>query len=214
MIEKIGKKEYRLISTPAENVLSIIEIKKKFISKPLSVAEIGIGIGATSLEIVKRLNEKDKYFFFSYDSDVNELEKDLKNLDYCTCKLYPMGNTKCTYDSYSWNLAKLLCNGEEELFDVAYLDGAHSFFHDGLSCVLLKKLIKKGGVIVFDDIHWSFDNSPTLNPQKNPITSTLYNEEQLRSEQVLMVVNVFMEKDNEWERIGDIGNQAIYRRKT
>ena len=214
MIEKIGKEEYRLISAPAENVLSIIDIKKKFSSKPLSVAEIGVGIGATSVEIVKRLNENDKYFFFSYESDVDELEKDLSGLDCCKCKLYPMGNTKCIYDSYSWNLAKLICNGEEEIFDVVYLDGAHSFFHDGLSCVLLKTLIKKGGIIIFDDIHWSFNNSPTLNPQKNPTTSTLYNEEQLLSEQVLMVVNVFMEKDTEWERIGDIGSQAIYRRKT
>lgn len=94
---------------------------------PLSVAEIGVGIGATSVEILKRLRNIDSFYFFSFEKDVGELNDDLKNAEYCKCNLYPMGNSNAKYDSYNWKLSSL-CLENNVRFDLVYLDGAHSFF--------------------------------------------------------------------------------------
>ena len=149
--------------------------------------------------------------FFSFENDVKELESDLKDKDYCNCKLYPMDNTTATYDSYNWKLCSL-CLENNVFFDLVYLDGAHSLFHDGLATVLIKKLVKQGGLIIFDDVFWSFHNSPTLNPNVCPETRNNYSEEQIKSEQVKLVIDLFMENDKTWKRIGDIEWQTVYRK--
>ena len=58
----------------------------------------------------------------------------------------------------------------------------------------------------------SYGAEPTMNPKNRPKTLWEFNEEQTKSEQVLRVLNVFMENDECWERLGDIKSQAIYRR--
>ena len=123
MIEKINTKGYEIISKPSSIVISFLESNKN----PISVAEIGVGIGATSVEIAKRLRNFDSFYFFSFEDDVNELDEDLRCAEYCKCNLYPMGNSTATYDSYNWKLSSL-CLDNEIMFDLVYLDGAHSFF--------------------------------------------------------------------------------------
>lgn len=211
MIEKINTMGYKTISKPSENVIYFVEYFLKNHEDPINIAEIGVGIGATSIEIVKRLRDNDSFYFFSYENDVRELESDLKGLDYCKCNLYPMGNTRAIYDSYNWKLSSLILENDI-LFDLAYLDGAHSFCHDGLAAVLLKKLIKPGGIIIFDDVNWSYQRSPTMNPKKRPRTLKEFSKEQIKTKQVRRVIEIFMENDNNWERIGDIADQAIYRK--
>jgi len=147
MIEKINTKGYESISTPSKKVIYFLDNILESNNEPINVAEVGIGIGTTSIEITKRLRNNDSFYFFSYEHDVRELEYDLKNKDYCKCKLYPMGNTTATYDSYNWKLSSL-CLENDRLFDLVYLDGAHSFFHDGLATALLKKLVKPGGILI------------------------------------------------------------------
>ncbi len=47
-------------------------------------------------------------------------------------------------------------------FDFCFLDGAHDWFTDGFAFLLVDKLLKPGGLIVFDDLDWTFDSSPML----------------------------------------------------
>lgn len=210
MIENINQKGFEHSSKPSVNVIKFLE---KFIEspKPITVAEIGVGVGATSVEIVKRLRNIDSFYFFSFENDVRALETDLKNLDYCKCTLYPMGNSHKVYDSYNWNLSSL-CLENKMLFDLVYLDGAHSFFHDALATVLLKRLIKPNGILIFDDVEWTFGKSPTVNPEKRPQTLNELTPEQIITPHVRRVIDVFMETDNDWERIGDIAYQTVYRK--
>lgn len=212
MIEKIKDEEYKFISEPNIEVVETLEKITKSSKEPIAVGEIGIGVGATAVEIVRFLGNKDSYYFFSYEDDVKELEKDLKNLDYCKCKLYPMGNTKTIYDSYNWKLG-LLYRDTEDLFDLVYLDGAHTFLHDGLATALLKKLVKPGGYIIFDDLNWSYKKAPDLNPEIRPETLKEFSEEQIETEQVNMIIDVFMKTDNEWELIVKKNNSGVYRKK-
>jgi len=211
MIEKINTKGYESISTPSKKVIYFLDNILESNNEPINVAEVGIGIGTTSIEITKRLRNNDSFYFFSYEHDVRELEYDLKNKDYCKCKLYPMGNTTATYDSYNWKLSSL-CLENDRLFDLVYLDGAHSFFHDGLATALLKKLVKPGGILIFDDIFWSYKMSPTVNPEIHPETSKNFSKEQIETAQMKLVIDLFMETDENWERMGDIEWETAYRK--
>lgn len=108
MIEKIGKEGFETLSEYSVDVIRVLKDKKKVDKKRICVGEVGIGIGATAVEIVKNLGEQDKYYFFGFEEDVAELNEDLKKKEYCRCSLYPKGNTHKTFDSYCWSLGKML----------------------------------------------------------------------------------------------------------
>lgn len=214
MLEKINQKGYEAISKPCSEVLALIKEMKRVVGGGICVAEIGIGIGATANAIVKCLDASDNYYMFSYENAVLEVEADLKQTDYCIANLYAIGNTTKTYDSYCWTLAKLYLEKRHSFLDLTYLDGAHSFFHDGLACCLLKKMTKVGGIIVFDDINWSHATSPTANPKKNPDITKNYTQEQLTACQVAMVVDIFMKDDMNWELLEEYSSshRVTYKR--
>lgn len=62
-------------------------------------------------------------------------------------------------------LAKLLAGGKAGYFDFIYVDGSHAAPDVLTDAVLSFKLLKKGGVICFDDYYWS---EPDLR-EKDPI---------------------------------------------
>lgn len=211
MIEKLHNKKHFTLSRPCKDFIEVLKSYKNNALDSVSVAEIGVGIGATAIEIVKNLSPQDSYYFFSRKQDVDELYEDLKSLDYCQCKLFPVGNSKKTYDSYAWELSKILLNkydGKSDIqFDLVYLDGAHTLFHDGLACAILKELIKPNGIIVFDDLTWTYASSPVVNPSVHPKTAELFTDEQINEAQIAMVIRLFMENDTKWEKI-DLNNQC------
>jgi predicted O-methyltransferase YrrM len=47
----------------------------------------------------------------------------------------------------------------EPIFDLAYIDGSHSWFVDGFAFFLVDRLLRDGGWIIFDDMDWSFAKS-------------------------------------------------------
>jgi predicted O-methyltransferase YrrM len=57
---------------------------------------------------------------------------------------------------------KLLEENNNPIFDFCYLDGAHDWATDGFAFLLVDKLLKPGGWIIFDDIDWSYAKSPAL----------------------------------------------------
>ena len=197
--------------------VNLLNNYKKDAADSISVAEIGVGIGATALEIVKVLSPSDRYFFFSYDEDVKELNEDLIKLDYCKCKLFPMGNTKKLYDSYVWSIAKILLNNYDMKndieFDLVYLDGAHTLFHDGLACVLLKELVKPNGILVFDDLNWTYYSSPVVNPSVCSKTAESFTDEQIHEAQIAMVTKLFMDEDKGWQKIEMMSQNRVAYKK-
>ena len=66
------------------------------------------------------------------------------------------------YESYNWRLMKFIEENDEPIFDFCYIDGAHDWNVDGFAFLLVDKLLKPGGWIVFDDIDWTFGSSPTM----------------------------------------------------
>lgn len=63
--------------------------------------------------------------------------------------------------SYTWRLMKFLEQNPVPCFDLCYLDGAHSWFVDALAFFLVDRMLKSGGWIIFDDLDWTYNTSPT-----------------------------------------------------
>jgi predicted O-methyltransferase YrrM len=64
--------------------------------------------------------------------------------------------------SYTWWLkGQVEANSDEEGncrpdYDFCYLDGAHNWTIDGLSAVLVEKLLRPGGWLLLDDLGWTY----------------------------------------------------------
>lgn len=146
---------------------------------------------------------------------MDELYKDLKMQEYCTCNLIPFGNSHTLYDSFCWNLGKQVIDlkNDERLFDLVYLDGAHSFLFSGLACALLKKLVRDDGYLIFDDLNWSYGRSPDRNPMVYPEILEQYTQEQINTFQIQMVVDAFMKNDDQWVCKRTTKRRTIYQKK-
>ncbi len=69
--------------------------------------------------------------------------------------------------SYNWRLMRLIEENNLEKFDFCYIDGAHNWLTDGFAFFLVDILLKPGGLILFDDLDWSYANSPSLKDNKD-----------------------------------------------
>ncbi len=200
LLSKIGSGEKKSVSTPCRELLELIT-KKKNESRVITVAEVGVGLGATAVEACKCLTKEDTYICFDYEDVVDDLLYDLKKVPEICCKLAGWGNSRMIGDSYNWNLCNVLFQMRNEnkrgVFDLVYLDGAHTLLHDGLACCILKELLKPKGYIIFDDMFWTHK----LDEKRYKIGQTQYPEEQLADCQMLRVVNAFMLEDERFQQI-------------
>lgn len=217
MIEKIGQEKWKGISEPCVEVIEQLRLIKNEKKLGISVAEIGVGIGATTIEIIKILGEEDTLFLFSYEDEVNELKNDLEKINCNNVEIVACGNSRCMLDSYSWNLAKMVLSmyetSNDGVFDLVYLDGAHTFIHDALSAALIKILLRPNGVIIFDDVFWTIMKSPTNNPDIKPINAKLFTKEQMETPNIDMVCKIFMDRDESFFRIKNANKwRAIYKK--
>lgn len=202
MIEKI--KEGRGNTEPCTEVLDCI-LKVKETKDAIVVGEIGVDLGATAVEILKSLNEGDEYHFFDREFKIKELVQDFRNINTNNVMLYEYGNSDKTYDFYGWPLCKLYKEwnhvyGCEGRFDVVYLDGAHTFIHDASTVAMLKEMISRGGYLILDDLDWKMNDSPTCNPEINPLMRDKYTDEQLATCQVQLVADMLLDTDKRFEK--------------
>lgn len=211
MIEKIANKQGNWQACK-EMIKCVEKLKKE--KGCVTVAEIGVDIGATAVEVINLLKKGDKYYYFDLPEKISELSKDFKGLG-SEADIIGISNTMKWRDSYSWSLVKLFLNEENIRFDVVYLDGVHDFLHDAAATSVIKEMMNPGGIIIFDDIGWNFANSPTTNPNKNPIVKEMYTDEQISSCMVDYVVKCLMDPDNRFQKVEneDYSNRrAIYKR--
>lgn len=71
------------------------------------------------------------------------------------------------HSTYNWELMKMIQKKTKDgictpMFDLCYLDGAHNFEIDCCAFFLVDKLLKPNGFIIFDDVYWTYGNSPSL----------------------------------------------------
>ena len=64
--------------------------------------------------------------------------------------------------SYTWFLHKMFReragdSGIDPVYDFVFIDGAHTWDVDGFAFLLVDRLLKPGGWILFDDLYWRMD---------------------------------------------------------
>jgi predicted O-methyltransferase YrrM len=214
MLEKLSDPAKVHISKPNEHALKLVAELLEREQQPV-ICEVGIGIGATTAAICRLLANRGTYHLFDYASRLDDLKPDLDALGF-TNVVY-QGNTQRKLDSYNWALARMLqarraAEGPVPLFDFVFLDGAHAFHHDAPATLLLKELLKPGGVILFDDYDWSFAISPTLNPSVYPATREAYSDEQIETPHVRLICDLFMDHDPDYQKL-DIGYRSHEHRR-
>ncbi len=205
------------LNAPCDNFLSIIKQLKSNTPPPesLTVAEIGIGAGATALQVLKLLDECDTYYAFDFEDSIKPFAEDLQARDFgIKCQVVTKSNSRKKFDSYNWNLSNMVFEMRERheagIFDAVYLDGAHNLFHDGLAVCLLKELIKDGGYLLLDDLFWSYSKSPSL----AKVAINIWTKEQYEDCQVFRVQELFLTNDPNWERLSSPKDeQGLFRKR-
>lgn len=154
------------------------------------------------MPVLTMLDEGDVYYGFDFEDRVQEFVADLQARDFgITCEVVLAGNSHNEWDSYNWNLSNMIFRMRERkqagIFDAVYLDGAHTFLHDGLAVCLLKELIKDGGFLILDDLFWRYSNSKL--GQKH--SGGRLTREQVEDYQVLRVQELFLSNDPNFEKL-------------
>jgi SAM-dependent methyltransferase len=210
MLEKIGTPGFEMISTPDRTVLTLLQKCIDRCENPVYF-EIGIGIGATTVEVARLLNHRGSMLLFSREHEVRELTADLANLGFTNVN-GTWGSPKNTFSGYHFELAYGFSRGELPEFDLAYIDGGHVYHLDAPAACVLKELCKPGGYMIFDDWNWSLAKSAGLNPQKRPATAVEYDARQITECQVQLVCKTVMDTDARYRFIGLEADSAIYQR--
>ena len=209
MLERLTDPRFATISQPSAHALDLVRRVLSTNPSPL-LCEVGVGIGATSIEFCRLLEHRGEIWFFDFAEKLEELAGDLGDAGFANFRTF--GNSRRTFDSYAWTLAMQLrrrrAQGEAAFIDFAYLDGAHTFFHDAPATMCLKEMLRPGGYLLMDDYDWTIAVSPIMRPTVNSAIVQDYTEEQIELSHVEMVCALLLDDDPAFERV-DIG----YRRQ-
>jgi predicted O-methyltransferase YrrM len=55
-----------------------------------------------------------------------------------------------------------LLEKQEADFDFCFIDGQHSWEVDGLAVLLVERLLRPGGIVILDDLDWTYAASRSL----------------------------------------------------
>lgn len=211
MLEKIATKGFETISTPDACVLKYLDRILQHKPDP-TIYEIGVGIGATTLPIAERLQNRGRIIPFSRQQDVTELVSDLQDRGFANVD-ERWGSPPHTYSGYHFELARGFVDGALPTFEMAYIDGGHVFHLDAPATCILKELCNPGGYMIFDDWSWSLAKSPTLNPSIHPETARDFDQTQIETSHVQLVCKAMMDTDDRFQFVELDRNTAVYQRK-
>ena len=200
------------VSEPCPEFISAVK-QLKATRRNISVAEVGIGAGATTLQILELLDTGDVYCAFDFMYVMKMFLHDVDSGRFnVKCKIVAFGNSQLEWDSYNWNLSNLVLQMRERhevgMFDAVYLDGAHTFLHDGLAVCLLKELVKDGGFLVLDDVNlvcW---------PAYREFHKSRMPQNQMQDAQVARVKKIFLSHDPNFEELSPPNAyRAVFRKR-
>ncbi|HYX08932.1 MAG TPA: class I SAM-dependent methyltransferase [Bacteroidales bacterium] len=131
------------------------------------ILELGTAHGTGSCYMAAALDEKSKGSVITIDitsalnrkPNIHELLKK-SDLERYVTPIF-------ANSSYNWELMKLIDRQTidgfcEPIFDFCFIDGAHNFEIDCCAFHLVDKLLRPGGLILFDDMNWTYASSPSL----------------------------------------------------
>lgn len=195
MLEKINAPGFETLSKADEDVCrNVAALIEGGTTDPV-IAEIGVGVGATTQELARILDNRGALHLYDFDSKLEELLADLKELDYGN--VVGFANTTKYWDSYNWSLLRQIERSDGPVYDYIYLDGSHLFLHDALAFTLCDRLLKIGGCIDFDDYFWSVSQSKWMADKRHQYMT----EEQIEAQQIKLVVENLVIPDPRYEQV-------------
>ena len=162
-------------------------------------AEIGVYRGHTAERIAQVLGGEGEIHLFDYADRVEPVAGRLRAAGHRN--VFAHGNSRRLLDSYNWSLMAVLAEHPEPVFDYVFIDGAHTWAHDALAFLLADRLLVRGGYMDFDDLGWTLASSPSMNPAAFPEVEALYTDEQIKTPQVALVVDLLVRRDERYEEI-------------
>lgn len=222
MISKRYTPGWEAVSRPSKDAVEVLRQVKQQAKGPVIAAEVGVGIGASTVEFLQALDGRDELHLFDREPVLSELLEEISAVPTASI-VVPHPNATHLYASYAWELATMARKLDRtkkpvEVFDFVYLDGAHAFHHDAAACAVLKRMIKPGGYLVLDDMHWTFNTSPTMNPTNRPELLEQYTAKQLSTPHVALVVDVLLRGDRHFMQVFLTDDRrparAVFRRRT
>ena len=195
MLENIDAPGFETLSAADATVCRNVEaLFAEGVTDPI-VAEIGVGIGATTRELARILDGRGELHLYDFEGKVAELIADLRDLGHDN--VIGFGNTRRHWDSYNWSLIKQLEATGGPIYDYVYLDGAHTVLHDALAFFLCDRLLKSGGCIDFDDYFWSVSRSKWMAVNRFEFMT----EEQVEEQQIKLLIDTLVTPDPRYEEI-------------
>jgi predicted O-methyltransferase YrrM len=95
---------------------------------------------------------------------------------------------------YNWYLMEAI--EQQKRFDFCFLDGAHTWDVDALAFTLVDKLLLPGGLIIFDDLDWTYAASPTMSKVEAP-------EQMRRTAGIRKVVELLVKQNPGYRWLGE-----------
>lgn len=187
-----------------EAELIFVEHVEKLKSKsmdPIICAEIGVDKGFTTREVLGLLSSGDQFDLFDREASVL-FQKRIKDVpDGVTLNYF--SNSNYPADSYAWTLAKKRKEGAELsdsnlIYDIIFLDGAHTFHIDATATCYLKEMLKIGGTILFSDMSWKISESYTANTRR---ARKMYPKEQLETPHIELIVDTLVRNDKRFKEL-------------
>ncbi|MEO6349368.1 MAG: hypothetical protein ABIP53_01835 [Candidatus Limnocylindrales bacterium] len=194
MLEKIDSPGFETLSLADATVCSNVANLVSDGGHPV-VAEIGVGIGATTRELARILDNHGELHLYDFHGKLTEIVSDLEALGHHDVVAF--GNTTKYWDSYNWSLMQQIHAHDGPIYDYIYLDGSHIFLHDGLAFLLCDRLLKLGGCIDFDDYYWSVSRSKWMADTRHSYLT----EEQIEAQHVKLVIETLVEPDPRYEEV-------------
>lgn len=154
-----------------------------------SVLELGFRHGVSTCYIAAALDKNGGGSIVTIDLESAKQAK--PNIEELLTRIGRLEQVSIYYEptSYTWRLMRLLESNAEPCFDFCYLDGAHNWFVDGFAFFLVDKLLKLNGWIIFDDLNWSYEKSPSL---KNTARVKAMPEDERKTCQVMKVFELLV----------------------
>jgi predicted O-methyltransferase YrrM len=162
--ERLAQLSFQPLTSPATGRLLYEFAAKDSIEE---IAELGCAHGTSTAYLAAALDTKGGGLVRTFDrEDARDREPNLFTV------LEHVGvesrvRATLSRSSYTWELMRILeerTDGQstEPLFDLCFIDGAHTWETDGLAFLLIDRLLRPDRWIVFDDVNWTLGSSPTL----------------------------------------------------
>lgn len=170
--------------------------------RPRRYAEIGCNRGSTARLVAKALPPDSSMYLFDFEDNRRHVADLLRRPN----THFLGSDPRKAHDSYCWHLLKM-CGDRDVTFDLAFIDGSHTFEKDALAFYLLDELMEPGGHVLLHDYGWTLDKSSTLNEGANPAASALWTREQMEKSHVSMIVDNLVSR-----RYEEVEHQFAFRK--